>query len=245
MKLSIIIPSFRQEKIDKVYNSINLDFSWEFIVVSPHQITPYLATKHNVKWVQDFGSPVRASCIGSSVAIGSIITHGADDCLWNSQVIKKCVTEIGKSSNEKTVVVAKYYEGSKILQNDDYYKIVNAYARTPYINENWVIFNTMFMRNSYFRYIGGWDSIYEVTCVSHCDLAIRAQRDNCSVHFINEALLECEHGCPFHKPIEDAQNNHDSPLLKQIYNNPDCVNRIIIDFDNWKNSPVKWHRRFK
>lgn len=245
MKLSIITPSFRQDKIDGVYNSINVDFDWEFIVVSPHQITPYLATKNNVKWNQDFGSPVRASCIGSSMATGEIITHGADDCLWNSEVLKKCVAKMDESEEEKAVVVAKYYEGSKVLQNDDYYKIVNAYVNTPFIDKHWVIFNTMFMRRSYFQLLGGWSCEFEVSCIAHCDLSIRAQMDLCSVYFVKEALLECEHGCPNHKPIEDAQNNHDTPLLKEIYNSVDCVNRIRIRSDNWKTSPEKWTRRFK
>ncbi len=81
--------------------------------------------------------------------------------------------------------------------------------------------------------------------MAHCDISIRAQRDNCLINFVNEALLECEHGCPMHRPIEEAQMGHDMPLLSKIYSDPNCVNRIRIDTNNWKQSPQIWQRRFR
>jgi hypothetical protein len=76
MKLSIIMPAIRSDKWQKVYDSIQLDFPWELIIVAPYD--NHTLPRHNVKYIQDFGSPVRASCIGANLANGKYLTWIAD-----------------------------------------------------------------------------------------------------------------------------------------------------------------------
>ena len=47
-----------------------------------------------------------------------------------------------------------------------------------------------------------------------------------------------------HTPIHNAQVYHDTQLYRSIYSNPDSVNRIVIDKNNYLNSPEIWTRRF-
>lgn len=47
-----------------------------------------------------------------------------------------------------------------------------------------------------------------------------------------------------HGPIHDSHYEHEEPLFKQIYSDPNCGSRIKIDVNNWNNVPSVWIRRF-
>lgn len=241
--ISIVIPSIRVNDLPEIYNSVNINCPWEFIIVSPYDLPDFFKDKTNIKYVKDFGSPTRASCIGHSVATGDLIFESADDGIVISETLQKSIDIMDENKdNEKFVVVNKYLEGSDIIQPDDYYKICNAYVNSPYINLEWLIFNTVIIRKSYYDYLGGLDCIFKISCLAHADLAIRSQMDGCIVHFSRDPILKCRHGQNDHEIISHFHLNESQPLLRYIYSQPDCVNRIRIDLDNWKNSPEVWER---
>lgn len=244
MKLSIILPGIRPNNWKKLYNSIPAETDFELIICSPYSLSSSLQLFKNVKYVKDFGSPVRASCIAASLAEGEWITWAADDAVYLSETFKKCINLIN-DKNERLVIVNKYLEGGNGPHGDDYYRLNNAYPRSPYVPDEWWIFNAGFMNRKFYENLGGWDCQFEVTCLSHADIAIRAQRYGCETILIQEPLLNCEHGHSDHLPVQHAHEMHDAPLYSQIYNSPDCVNRTKININNWKNAPMIWERRFK
>lgn len=246
MKLSIVMPAIRTERWQKVYNSIQLDFPWELIIVSPYDLPSGFPT-HNVKFFKDFGSPMRASCIGAALAEGKYFTWIADDGVVFSDTLKKAVNILDNDINGRLVVITKYLEACNEVHPDWYYQLNIAYPKTPYIPDNWKIFNTAIMHRDYYETLGGWDCSFQTTAVGHADLANRAQRDGCTTMLIQEPLLNCDHmpgASGDHGPIMYAHIENDEPLYKQIYNSPDCVNRTKINLNNWKNSSPKWTRRF-
>lgn len=245
-KLSIILPGIRQYNWDAVYNSINLDFKWELIIVSPYQLTDRLQNSRNVKHIRDWGSPARASCIGASLCEAKYITWIADDGICISGTIEKSIKTLDANINGRLVIVTKYLEACEKVHNDDYYKLVNAYPKSPYISDSWWIFNCAFMHRDYYESIGGWDAEnFETPAILHADLAIRCQRDGCETILIEDPLLNCGHGHADHAPIEMAHNYNDAPRYSEIYNSIDCLHRTKININNWKNSPAIWERRFK
>ena len=246
MKLSIVMPAIRRNKWVNVYNSIQLDFAWELIIVSPYDLPPELPRK-NIKYFQDFGSPMRASCIGANLAEGKYLTWIADDGLPYSNTINKAVQILDNDINGRLVVVTKYLEACTEVHPDWYYQLNVAYPKTPFIPDEWKIFNTAFMHREYYETLGGWDSQFETTAVGHADLANRAQRDGCAVNLIQDPLLNCEHmpgTSGDHAPIYFAHTEHDENLYKKIYNDPSCIHRTRIDINNWKKQPHIWRRRF-
>ena len=48
-----------------------------------------------------------------------------------------------------------------------------------------------------------------------------------------------------HAPIHHAQLEHDQPFYATIWKSSNCLDRIVIDYDNWKKVPSIWNRRFK
>lgn len=242
--ISIVLPSIRPYLLQGVYDSIQVDFPWELVIVSPYDLPDSLKDKKNIKFVKDFGSPVRASCIAANLCEGELFTYGADDGTFVSSTLSEAV-KLLQAGNEKTVITTKYYEGSDVIQSDDYYKVGNAYLRTPYIDPEVIIFNCALMRKSYYDYLGGWDSLnFNTNALAHADLCLRANNDKAEVFFFKQPLLRCSHGHSDHLPVQISHETLDAPRLNQIYSLPDCVNRIKIDINNWKSSPSVWKQRF-
>jgi hypothetical protein len=206
-----------------------------------------LLPTHNVKYIKDMGSPMRASCIGANLAEGKYFTWIADDGIVFSQTIKNAVSLLDNDINGRLVVVTKYLEACTEVHPDSYYRLTNAYPKSPYLPDDWWIFNTALMHTDYYDYLGGWDTIFEACPLGHADLAARAQRDGCTTVMLPEPLLDCDHmpgASGDHGPVCHAHTEHDEPLYASIYRSEGCVNRTRIDINNWKKSPTVWNRRF-
>jgi len=187
--VSIIIPSIRPHKLVGVYESI-LDATkknnFEIIVVGPYQLPKELESKVNIKFIKDYGSPVRASQLGAIVAEGEVLTSISDDAFMledSMDIHLEILRNLG--GDPKNILITKYYEGQleNILgkpflmenrehrsiigknispghstQQDRYYKINNAACtRSPHLPEDWWIFNVVYIYRSFFEELGGWD----------------------------------------------------------------------------------------
>lgn len=47
-----------------------------------------------------------------------------------------------------------------------------------------------------------------------------------------------------HSPIHHAQVDHDQPIFKAMYSNPNILEEREVEYDNWKQAPEIWERRF-
>jgi hypothetical protein len=246
-KLSIVIPAIRVDRWDAVCQSLNLDFLYELIFISPYSPTAYMNSQKNIKFIRDWGSPVRTSCIGANNSEGRYLTWSADDGTFFSKTVAKAVSLLDGDINGRQVIVAKYLEACTEVHPDWYYQLNVAYPKTPYIPDSWKIFNCAFMHRDYYDTLGGWDCCFETTAVSHADLAARAQRDGCTVNLIQDPMLNCSHMPGVsgdHGPIYHAHVQNDEPTYKRIYGDASCISRTHIDINNWKKSPTVWTRRF-
>ena len=244
--ISIIIPSIRYENwlrvLDSVYSSCT-KYPFEIIFVGPDcLVMPVDGFK--VRHIKSFASPNTCQQLGLLEAKYDITTHFADDCVFKPGMLDKCIdTLVQEQDNKEHVVLTKYTEGGDTLQNDDYYKLTKAYPKARYIDDSWWIFNSAFFWRTYLIYLGGWDCIFDVPCVAHADLAVRAQRDGCKISFVKESLCHCDHGQNDHMPIEISHGYKDAPIYKELHDNdPD---RIRIPLDNWKLAPEVWRRYAK
>lgn len=257
-ELSIILPSIRTERLESLYDSIltSTKRSFELVICGPSALPEKLRDLKNVKYVKDFGSPVRASNIAASLCEGKIYTWMADDCILFENALDQCLDELyAMGDNKKNVLVAKYYEGQEgstervTLQPDSYFKLSGTPAASPHIPADWWLFNIAFVGADLFNFLGGWDCEFEGTWASHADMAIRAQKFGVNVKMAQVPLFTCDHmpgGTGDHMPIFECQHQHDEPLLRARYHDPYWGNRPVrVEMNNWKNSPSVWTRRFK
>lgn len=248
--ISILLPSIRPHKLLDHYRSIqkSTEKEFELIIVSPFSLPEELKNLPNIKYYQDWGNPVRAQCIGAGLAEGKYITWSADDCLYFPSILDIVIDNLEKSNDHKKVITCKYIEGvGSGMEKDEYYLLNLAYPFSPFINNNWWIFNAAIINRSYYDYLGGFDCRFFTTCYGHSDLAIRAYNDGANVELINEFLVKCEHmpgTSGDHFPIDFFGNNNDRPLYQNIYGDINCLKRTKIKLDNWKDSENIWSARF-
>ena len=243
--LSIICAGIRNYNWKTLYDSVVIPYSVEFIFVGPYAL-PKELEHTNIKYCRDFGHANRCQQIGLNLAEGLATTWMADDGVFHSATLSKCMAMLLEQP-DKTVITTKYTEGNDIVQPDSYYKLNNAYPHSQYIPNDWWILNSGVFHTKYIKAIGGWDSQFEVPCVAHADLAVRVQRNGANIIMLNESICHCTHmpdRTGDHGPIHDAQIEHDTPLYRGMYSNQSCLSRTTIDINNWQNASTIWERRF-
>ena len=77
--LTVLVPAIRKERWVDMYNSIKSSTkrNFELIIVGPYSLPEELQRMVNVKYIKDYGNPVRASQIGSLIAEGKYIFFSA------------------------------------------------------------------------------------------------------------------------------------------------------------------------
>lgn len=254
-ELSIVLPAIRQDRWDNLYDSIlgATKRTFELIICSPLPLTPKLQALPNVKYVKDLGSPTRASNIAAMLAEGELITWIADDATLIPDSLDKNIDFLNeKSKHYKTVVMIKYFEGKngteKAVLPDSYFLLNSSGNASPYIPNDWVLFNHVIMYRAFFDELGGWDNEFEACPMAHNDFAIRAQASGADVHLSPFPCLDCDHmegDTGDHRPIYLIQTFSDQPKYQKRYRDPNWEERPTrLWFLSWKQYPAIWTKRF-
>jgi len=258
-EVSIIMPAIRQDKWDDVYKTIldSTQRSFELIVVGPYPLTKFLQEQKNVKYVKDFGSPMRASNIGAELCEGKLVMWTSDDGWFIKDALDKNIdTLYAMPYDVQNVVVARYLEGENRSgtdprhggADDSYYKLVRAYPSSPYIHPDWWIFNVAILYREFFDKLGAWDCKYQACPTGHADMAVRAQALGAKVVMSDYPMLNCDcqpnPNVGDHGPIVAAQFQDDYPIYIEKYSKPLQADQLLLDVSNWKKSPAVWKKRF-
>lgn len=197
---------------------------------------------------------MRASNIAAMLCEGKLVTWIADDALLAEDSLDKNIDLLySMGTDEQNCVMIKYSEGkhgtAKDVLPDSYFFINNSGNGSPYLNNNWVLFNHVLMYRSFFDQLGGWDCSFEACPMGHNDMAIRAQFLGAKVIISPHAVLDCDHmegGTGDHMPIYKCQTFSDEPKYRMRYRNPNWIEQPMkIRMDNWKKAPIIWKRRFQ
>jgi len=265
-KLSVLVPGIRSHLWRDLYDSIKISFSesWEMVIIGPFEPSEDLMNEGNVKYIKDFGSPIRCQQIGLVQSEGEWITWAADDGQFFQSSLDIAFKHLEEKKDTatplyKNLVMGKYYEGytGEVDQtqgalrhmSEDFYYILNNHDGNQFANmpEKCYMLNVGIVSKQLLEEVGGWDCQFEVCPLSYNDLAIRIKKYGVNFIIQNEMMYHCTH-MPVrsgdHGPIHDAQTTHDAPLFASIYSDPAQKDRIHIKLDNWKNSMDYWTRRF-
>lgn len=249
MKLSVIVPSIRIERLPILVQSINKSFSgeWELIVISPFWRS-MVPLQCKCTWLLSHRSPNCCQQIGILKSIGEYICVAADDGIFLPNALDEAFHLLDKD-NYKSIVVGRYLEGDNPIgmKSEDYYRFkYHKPYRLAGINPEWLIFNCGFISRKFLLELGGWDAeSFEVPTIAHADLGIRAQKAGAKMILMKDPIFKCSHQpgkSGDHAPIHIAQTKRDIPKFQEMYSQPN--DRIGISLDNWKNTPEVWSERF-
>ena len=248
--LSILVPGIRINNWKRLYDSIVDAFSgkFELIFVGPYDIPAELQNIQNVKYIKDWGSPMRCQQIGLIKSRGQHIFWAADDAVFVKNSIDNAFNLL-KNRDYHEIVIGKYTESEnprEWMLTRDYYIIGNHHIVTKYIPSHWYLFMVGLVNREYAVDLGGWDCRFEATAMGHIDFGIRAQRDGANC-ILGDVMLKCGHmpaDTGDHGPIHYRQTEHDEPLFNSIYTSESALSRTVIDKNSWENCPSVWKPRF-
>jgi len=250
MHLSILMPGIRKHLWKDVLDSISFsigNYSYELIIIGPY-IPDQKLLDLGVIYMEDFGAPARCIHKGTTKANGKYITWMSDDGIYRPGELALCL-DVMEEHDKKTQLIVKYTEGpgrKGLYNGDTYWKPRNhAAAQLPGVKESYWSAPVGMMHLSYFKSIGGFDCRYEHVNMCCHDLSFRIQNDDGKVILSPNVVFDCD-WTPHteeYQPVQKAFEENDLPLFQETYSKL-REDRIKIPYDNWKESPEKWGRRF-
>ena len=251
--LTILIPGIRTSNWLRLYNSLKTSckqYTWELVFVSPFDLPEEFKADENVRLIKDFGTIPR--CVQKAVPFlnSDIFYLTVDDCYFSEDSIDYAVNLYKSKCNIKDVVSVSYGEGGNLM--DSKYWTVAFHPdlnRLPGIPKNYKIANQCIINKECFIELGGFDCLtFEYMDKPIHDFMFRLQKSGGNiVHSDKHACIATWYPGEVgdHSPVHHAQVDHDEPIFIQMYLDPDILNRRVkIDYDNWKQSPAVWKRRF-
>jgi hypothetical protein len=251
--LTVVLPSIRKERLSEFYSSLYLSMgkyhqSFELIIVSPYNLPEVIDGIHNIKLVKDFGSPARCVQIGTALAEGEFVTWSSDDALYYGNALEECL-DLLKTKTEKDAIIVRYSEGvgRSGQEPPDNYWVGKTHPdhRLPFVGDDWNIAPVGLYYTKRFYELGGLDCRFEHANMNSHDLCYRNQKDGGKYYKSPSLVMGCDQEPGYsgtHGPIEEAYHNNDCALFAETWSNP---REVKIPFDNWKDSPSIWKRRFK
>lgn len=268
--LTVICPAIRSEKWLKMYESIEKSFSgsWELILVTEKECPKELLDKSNIKIIYSERSPLHKQQQALEHVEGHYVTVMSDDQLWYPNKLDEAFKLL--NDNYKHMIIMKYTEGPEFqmgsipfqdlkshsnydwMGNDRYYIIQNhdTCKVKGMLGYETPVISTALISTKLLLEMGGWDCSYDVQGISNCDMAQRMIHHGCTFTIFGGHREFCsyhgymESGSGDHGPLHGAIVEDDEPLLQITYAN-ERPDRIHIDLDNWKRTPLTWKRKPK
>ena len=256
LDLSIVIPSINPEAWLRLFSQLTSTITqhkFELICVGPFFPSKELETYNNFIFVRDFGCPSRCFQIGSVMAKGKYISFISDDCVIE-KTFDDCISFMDAYAGIKDGMNLLYSEGQGYTGDQDkdpnYWKpYTHGALRMNHIRPDWSVATCFLYRTDFFRCMGGLNCQFEHVNMNSHDLAFRAQRNGTRIYQSPRKT----HSADWHPwevdeskkgPIQLSFEQNDMPLFKKMYHDSLSEPPIFIDYDNWRNAPCIWPRRF-
>lgn len=256
LEFSVFLAGIRTQNWQTLYDSLKACTNKEFelIFVGPYPLPDSLKDTPNVKWIEDWGCPSRCYQIGLINCSAPYVLFVADDGVFlNNGVIDNAFKTLeALPPSKKNIISMKYYEGSRRKDHGPatekywYMKHQKVLKKMPYIPKTCLMMMCGLIDREYLLEMGGFDCRFNHVGLGCPDLSARLQIDGANM-ILGDFFMEFAHiNGPIsdHAPIHYSHSEVDEPLFVSIWTNPDCMNRIKIDINNWKKVPDIWGRRF-
>lgn len=252
--LSICLPAIRPSYWKRLYDSTRLacaKHSFEIVFISPYDLPEELEGEDNIKHIKSYATSVRCAQEGSTHCEGRLIAIPADDGYFFPKSFDKAIRVYDKKLDRKDVMVLRYREGkdfnSKEFPMEYWYCRAHPALKGLNIPDHYKHAMQPMMSIEYFKDIGGYDCRFEHLAYAGHDLSCRIQRDGGELVLSPKEVMNADWfqgRTKDHGPIADSHEQVDAPLFKSIQTSQDFSSRKKIDFDNWKQAPEVWSRRW-
>lgn len=248
--LSIIVPFLNDEGLIKLYHSlkdsIGNTFTWEVIAVGPY-IPKHTQSLSNFRYIQDYGSPSRAFCIGAELAEGEYITFGTDDAIAQPNALGEALNLI--YTGQTVVCIIRYTEGinvygpnhAKHFDHPSWRAGYHADLRISNVDPNWFI-GLPLLETDLYRNYGGLDCNYQHINLNIYKMLFAMQK--AGYRFITSPNFV------YHVDFDTSRQPDTHPILKagkedyEVFVN-DMTNKVYFPSHSWTEVENKWNKRWK
>jgi hypothetical protein len=262
--VSIILPSIRPQFLETFYASVQTacqNHTFEIVIPTPFDVPDDIKRRENVKILKTHTTPTVAKQMAIQLCNSEFLYNCTDDGFMLENVIDDAIEMHRKDLSSKDVVNMIYVEGvldpiTLQPKTDRIEPWPSSYwhpwshpeLRIPGIKPEWRVSLHFFMKLDCFMELGGLDCQWEYSNHAIHDIMYRAQQNGGKIIDFPRVAYVCSHfpnRTGDHGPINDAQSGPDTEIFNRIYNEPDAAEkRLHIPYDNWKNYPDVWKRRF-
>ena len=258
--LSIVVPGIRTEIWNSILEGVKKSSSrhtFEIIFCSPHDLPEALKNNPQIIHIKDFGSPSRCLQHAASNANGKYLAIMSDDVIIHENSFSDAVDQLSESFEvEKNILALRYTEGINFNANPSDFS--ESYWQAHYhgdlrlvgIDPSWRICLMFMIKTSRFLELGGLDCRFEHFNMNLHDLAFRNQMDGGKILISKNFITS--HSWEPNRTVQDsyilaAYHQNDYPLFHSIYGTQESRNlrNIKINFDNWKDQPSHWPRKYR
>lgn len=249
--LTVVIPTINPDRLSSVIKQINdssFPFKTEIIAIGPIEETSH----DNFKSISDYGSPSRCFQRAASQSSGKYICNIPDDVIIHPHSLRECISFLNSFETEKRIALTiRYSEGPGFTGNqhlDDSYWIARTHGdlQLPGVKHGWRIAPLFMYKLDEYKTLGGLDCRFEHINLNTHDLAFRFQKSGGEIHLSPVHVLSADWNPADYQgnsnPIHLAYSQNDLPLQRMLYS--EDSDRIFIDYDNWKNEPPVWPRKY-
>tara|TARA_R110000823_G_scaffold303100_1_gene424417 strand:- start:6189 stop:6998 length:810 start_codon:yes stop_codon:yes gene_type:complete len=253
--VSIIMPAIRTPFWDEMYDTIEKSCkqkTFELVMCGPFALTEKLKNKSNVKMIIDNGSPSRCAQRAAIESSGDLLAHLVDDAHFIEGALDSAIYLYETICTKKDVINLRYTEGENFngttMPMQYWHAHYHPPLRYPSIPTHYKQCCHHLVDREYFIEMGGYDCKFEYQNFNLHDFIFRIQHDGGIVYDSITDVTNCNfypEKTGDHAPIVEAYINNDEPYFKQLYSDPELLNkRSRIELNNWENSPPVWERRF-
>lgn len=247
--ITIFIAGIRTPLWYNIYESLKLackKYRFKLLFCSPFNLPSELLGISNISLVQDYGHVTRANQKGLLNIDTELFLLTVDDGIFQEDSIDIALDYWFSNCKELDLICMRYAEAGDHMPIDYWRMWHHPPLRLPGISPNQLFGHHPLMKIKTLYDLGGFDCQFEYMTHALLDFNIRLVKNGGTIHLSPAECAVCNHypaDTGDHKPIFEAQCIHDQPIFESIYSQL-TNNRIIINYDNWKNSEPVWNRRF-
>lgn len=248
--LSVICPSINPEKWDNIYRGLqksSFDNLFELVCVGPNPPPAELFVVHNFRYLRELSQPSRSFQLGVSVSEGKYIAFIPDDIILDEGGFDKCISLLDKKPSNHGVIL-RYSEGGNNQDQDPKYWIGKTHSDQQLlgIDEVWNIAPCFMYNREYFMSIGGLDCSMEHVNLNGHSIAYFTQANGGQMWPSPTRIFSAGWQPPTESTIlYQAYLQNDAPKFTEFWNRADAAKEYKINFDNWRNQPAVWNRRYE
>ena len=251
--VTLLTPAIRTPRWKSFYESAKKackKYEFEIMFISPFKLPEELQGLPEVKLIQDYGCPSRATEIGVEAATGTFLYNCVDDGVFYENCIDDALDFFNSKCMDTDIINMRYRESTHATRDEfplSYWEARPNGLSFPGVREGWKIALHFLMKKNLYQDLGGIDCAFEYVNHSIHDLVFRAQAKGSVVHMSPTEGLNCTHyegTTGDHAPIHNAQLGHDEPLFRQLYEDIYASVRHPVTFTPWHECDAVWSRRF-